>query len=89
MNIVGDSDHENLLRTEECQQKLADLERQAQADAALKAFRQKLQRGDAVHVPKKIIRVDHKRNVAVVSLGLGQWEVTLEEVFPVRPPNVG
>jgi hypothetical protein len=29
------------------------------------------------------MRVDHKKNLAVVSVGLGQWEVPLEEVFPV------
>jgi hypothetical protein len=31
--------------------------------------------------PGRVVRVDHKRNVAVVSLGLGQWEVPLDEVF--------
>ena len=30
----------------------------------------------------RVVRIDHKRNTAVVSLGLGQWEVSLEEVFP-------
>jgi DNA mismatch repair protein MutS2 len=42
-----------------------------------------------VHVPRfgktgKIVRIDHKRNVAVVGLGIGQWEVSLEEVFPAE-----
>ncbi len=32
--------------------------------------------------PGRIVRVDFKRNVALVSVGLGQWEVPLEEVFP-------
>jgi len=30
------------------------------------------------------VRIDHKRNMVVVSLGIGQWEVSLEEVFPVK-----
>jgi hypothetical protein len=31
--------------------------------------------------PGKIVRVDHKRGMALVSVGIGQWEVTLEEVL--------
>ena len=53
-----------------------------------------LQPGDMVTVPRydkpgKIVRVDHKRHVAVVSLGLGQWEVPLDEVFPTKPGEPG
>ena len=56
--------------------------------AALREFRARLQANDPVHVERfgkqgKIVRVDHKKNVAVVSVGLGQWEVPLEEVRPV------
>jgi hypothetical protein len=29
-----------------------------------------------------VARTDFKKNVVVVSLGIGQWEVGLEEVFP-------
>jgi DNA mismatch repair protein MutS2 len=32
--------------------------------------------------PGRVVRVDFKRNIAVVSLGIGQWEVPLDEVFP-------
>ena len=31
----------------------------------------------------RVVRVDPKRNLAIVSVGLGQWEVPLEEVFPL------
>jgi hypothetical protein len=31
-----------------------------------------------------VVRVDHKKGVAVVGVGLGQWEVALEEVLPVN-----
>ena len=53
----------------------------------LKEWRLKLQPGTMVQVPRydklgRVVRLDHKRNIAVVSLGLGQWEVSLEEVFP-------
>ncbi len=79
--------HEAQKQRDEFEQKLAQLEREAREAAALKEWRSKLQAGDAVRVPKydktgKIVRVDHKKNQAAVSLGLGQWEVSLEEVFP-------
>jgi DNA mismatch repair protein MutS2 len=32
----------------------------------------------------RIVRIDHKKNIAVVSVGLGQWEVPLEEVLPLE-----
>jgi len=68
-------------------QKMAELERQARAAAALQEARSKLRPGDVVHVPKydkegRVVRIDLKKNVAVVNLGLGQWEVRLDEVFP-------
>jgi DNA mismatch repair protein MutS2 len=70
-------------------QKAAELERRAQEAAALQEARARLQPGDLVHVPRydkegRIVRLDLKKQVAVVSLGLGQWEVRLDEVFP-RP----
>jgi DNA mismatch repair protein MutS2 len=73
---------------EEYRRKTEELQRAAERAAALKEARARLQANDPVHVPRFdkpgiIVRVDHKRNVAVVSLGLGQWEVPLEEVFPL------
>ncbi len=69
-------------------QKLLSAEREAEEAANLKAVRAKLQVDDAVRVPRfdkagRIVRIDHRRNMAVVSLGLGHWEVSLDEVFPV------
>ena len=63
--------------------------READEAAVLREARSRLQPGDMVDVPRfgkqgKVIRVDHKRNVVMVSVGLGQWEVSLDEVFP--PP---
>jgi DNA mismatch repair protein MutS2 len=85
--------HEAAQQRAEYEQKMADLERQTREAAVLREARARLRPGDAVHVPKydkqgRIVRVDLKKNVAVVSLGLGQWEVTLDEVFP-QPPNRG
>jgi DNA mismatch repair protein MutS2 len=80
--------HEAERQREELRQKTVTLEREAEEAAQLREARLRLQPNDAVRVPKydkpgRIVRVDFKRNVAVVSLGLGQWEIPLEEVFPL------
>jgi DNA mismatch repair protein MutS2 len=69
-------------------QQSAKLTREAEVAAQLREARLKLQPNDPVHVPRfdktgKIVRIDHKRNIVVVSLGIGQWEVSLEDVFPL------
>jgi DNA mismatch repair protein MutS2 len=80
--------HEAERQREELRQKSATLEREAEEAAALREARLKLQPNDPVRVPRfdkpgKIVRVDFKRNIAVVSLGIGQWEVPLDDVMPL------
>jgi DNA mismatch repair protein MutS2 len=80
--------HEADRQREDYRQKMDQLEREAAEAAALRAARNRLQPNDPVRVarfdqPGRIVRIDGKRNVAVVSVGLGQWEVPLEEVFPL------
>jgi len=80
--------HEAQRQRQEFEQKTADLERQSKEAAALREARLRLQPGDTVQVPRfdglgKVVRVDLKRNIALVKVGLGQWEVSLEEVLPV------
>jgi DNA mismatch repair protein MutS2 len=80
--------HEAERRGEEYRQRMVLMERQAQAAVALRDARARLQPNDPVRVarfdqPGRIVRVDHKRNIALVSVGLGQWEVPLDEVFPL------
>ena len=74
---------------EEYEGKLAEIERQKREAELLRTWRSGLKVNDAVWVPKydkhgKIVRVDAKRGSAVVSLGLGQWEVTFDEIFPEK-----
>jgi DNA mismatch repair protein MutS2 len=81
--------HEAARQREEYVQKTAELEREAEEAAALREARAKLLPNDPVRVPRfdkpgRIVRVDHKRNIAIVSVGLGQWEVPLDEVFPAE-----
>jgi DNA mismatch repair protein MutS2 len=80
--------HEAEREREEYRQKMNLMEREAEEAAALREARAKLQANDPVRVarfdkPGRIVRVDHKRNTALVSVGLGQWEVPLDEVFPL------
>jgi DNA mismatch repair protein MutS2 len=74
-------------KAEALRQQQEKLQREAAEAAALREARLRLQPNDPVRVPRfdkpgRVVRVDHRRNVAVVSLGIGQWEVPLEEVFP-------
>jgi DNA mismatch repair protein MutS2 len=80
--------HEADRQREEYRQKTDQLQREAEEAAALREARSRLQPNDAVRVARfdkagRVVRVDHKRNLAVVSVGLGQWEVPLDEVFPL------
>jgi DNA mismatch repair protein MutS2 len=82
-----EAQHEAERQREELRQKTASLEREAEQANKLREARARLQPGDPVHVPRfgktgKVIRLDFKRNIAVVSVGLGLWEVGLEEVHP-------
>jgi DNA mismatch repair protein MutS2 len=81
--------HEAERQREQLRQKTVSLEREAEEAALLREARLRLQPNDPVRVPKydkpgKVVRIDFKRNVAVVSLGLGQWEIALDEVFPME-----
>ncbi|NBO91669.1 MAG: DNA strand exchange inhibitor protein [Planctomycetia bacterium] len=80
--------HQAEREAEELRRKQDELARAAAEAAALKDARSRLVPGDTVDVPKfgkpgKVVRTDFRKNVVVVSVGIGQWEVGLEEVFPV------
>ena len=81
--------HEAERQKVEYEAKLASLKRESEEAAKLKNFRERLQAGDQVHVTRfdktaRIVRVDHKRGFVAVSVGIGQWEVPLEELLPAR-----
>ena len=63
------------------------LAREVAEAAALREKRSKLQPNDTALVSRfnetgRVVRVDHKKQLAVVRVGLGQWEVPLDELFP-------
>lgn len=72
----------------EYRQKMSALEKQQEEEAALREVRARLQPNDTVRVqrfdkPGRVVRIDARKGIALVSVGLGQWEVPLEEVFPL------
>jgi DNA mismatch repair protein MutS2 len=81
--------HEAERQREELRQKADQLEREKEEAGKLREARLRLQPNDVVRVPRfdkpgRIVRVDFKRNIALVSVGIGQWEVPLDEVFPAE-----
>jgi DNA mismatch repair protein MutS2 len=81
--------HEATREREEYERKQEELRQQAEAEAALREWRSRLQPGDRAHVQRfgsagRVVRVDHKRAVAAVNVGLGQWEVPLDELTPAQ-----
>jgi DNA mismatch repair protein MutS2 len=81
------------MQREEYVQKVAEFEKQKRDAESMRQWRVTLKPGDTVWVPKydkhgKVVRVDPKRASMVVSLGLGQWDVTFDEIFPEKKPDV-
>ncbi|MFO0876911.1 MAG: DNA strand exchange inhibitor protein [Gemmataceae bacterium] len=84
--------HEAEQQAAHLREKTAELERQAAEAQLLREARLRLVPGDQVRVPRydkvgKVVRTDFKKNIVVVNLGLGQWDVPLEEVFPQVNPD--
>jgi DNA mismatch repair protein MutS2 len=70
-------------------QKLGDLQREAENDARLNEARERLQPGDRVVVPKmgydrpgRVVKVDARKKVATVAIGQMQWDVPIAELIP-------
>jgi DNA mismatch repair protein MutS2 len=79
--------HEADRQREEYAEELARLKREEAAAAELREWRARLQPNDAVYVERfgkagKVVRVDLRKNLVLVSVGLGQWEVPLDDVLP-------
>lgn len=80
--------HEAEREREEYERQRGQLAREAAEKAALQQLRSNLRVNDVVRVSRfdktgKVIRVDVKKQTVTVSVGLGQWEIPFEEIFPV------
>jgi DNA mismatch repair protein MutS2 len=82
--------HEADRQRQEFERKVAELEQRKAEDARLNEWRSRLQPGDAVYTPKfgkmgKVARVNQAKGTVFISVGIGQWEVFLNEVLPEEP----
>jgi DNA mismatch repair protein MutS2 len=73
---------------EEYERKRSAIDREARQQAELAVMRANLRPNDVVRVSRfdrtgKVVRVDPKKQTVTVSVGLGQWEIPFEEIFPV------
>jgi DNA mismatch repair protein MutS2 len=85
--------HEADRQREEYERRLSDLERRRAEEARLNEWRSRVQPGDAVYSPKfgksgKVARVNQAKGTVFLSIGIGQWEVFLNEVLPEEPKPV-
>ena len=82
--------HDAERQRDEYRARLEALER-AQVEAErLRSARANLRPNDRVRVerfdqPGRIVRIDHAKHRAIVSVGLGQWEIPLDEIHPLEP----
>jgi DNA mismatch repair protein MutS2 len=73
---------------EEFERRRTAIDREATEKAALNELRGNLRPHDVVRVSRfdstgKVIRVDNKKQTVMVSVGIGQWEIPFDEIFPV------
>lgn len=81
--------HEADREKEEFERRRTAMDREAAQKAALNELRSNLKPNDMVRVSRfdstgKVIRVDNKKQTVLVSVGIGQWEIPFEEIFPAK-----
>jgi DNA mismatch repair protein MutS2 len=79
--------HEAEKEKEEFERRRTAIDREAADRAALNELRGNLKANDVVRVSRfdatgKVIRVDPRKQTVTVSVGIGQWEIPFDEIFP-------
>jgi DNA mismatch repair protein MutS2 len=79
--------HEAVRQKETYEQKAAQIVREAEEREELREKRLALKVNDVVRVARfdktgLVVRVNPVKQTVLVSVGLGQWEVPFDEVFP-------
>lgn len=78
---------------EEYERQKARLAQQTEKEAALHEMRTRLRANDLVKVARfdalgRVVRVDLRKQMVTVSIGLGQWEIPFEEILPAGPDDL-
>lgn len=81
------AEHEAGVQRQEYERKAAELAKEAREEAELREGRANLRANDVVRVARfdktgKVVKVNPLKQTVTVSVGLGQWEVPLTEVYP-------
>jgi DNA mismatch repair protein MutS2 len=84
--------HDADRQKDDYEKRVADFERVKATEIKLNEWRSKLQVGETVYTTKfaktgKIARVNQQKGTVFVSVGIGQWEVFLNEVLPEAPAS--
>ena len=79
--------HEADREKEEFERRRSALDREETEKIALNELRSKLKTNDVVRVSRfnstgKVVRVDTKKQTVMVNVGIGQWEIPFDEIFP-------
>jgi DNA mismatch repair protein MutS2 len=79
--------HEADKEKEDFERRRTALDREVAEKAALTELRANLRPGEVVHVSRfnatgRVVRVDIKKQTVKVSVGIGEWEIPFDEVFP-------
>ncbi|MER3416506.1 MAG: DNA strand exchange inhibitor protein [Gemmataceae bacterium] len=70
----------------------AALLEQEQERQRLEEARRRLQPGDRIRIPRleqtgEVVRIDWKKNLAIVRAGVGQWELPITDIYPLDVAN--
>lgn len=81
------AEHAATQQREEFERKVVELETEARVESELRERRLCLQPNESVRVTRfdsigRVVRVNPLKQTVLVRVGLGQWEVPLDEVFP-------
>lgn len=81
------AEHEAAKQRDEYERKLASITQEAEEQAELREWRLRLQPNEVVWVARfdktgRVVRLNPVKLTVTVSVGLGQWEVPFDEVFP-------
>jgi DNA mismatch repair protein MutS2 len=85
--VALSAQHEANQQREEYERKTAEITQNASEKLALETMRLNLQPNDRVHVERfndigRVMRVNAVKQTITVRVGIGQWEVPFDEIFP-------